>query len=340
MNRTIQSLAVALAFCAQGFAASAQEEKVTFATASGSVAYVTYYATEEMGYFKDVGLETEMILTGSGSKAMAAAVGGNVDVVMPSAGELLKARQKEIDLVMFGAVATQLSTSIVFSKDWAASHNITDNSSLDEKIAALKGIRLAISGPGSLTDAVVKYFARRGGFDPDRDMTLVAIQNQSSAMMISMEQGRVDGFVIAPPDTNIAAHDQGALIAFNLAAGKIPELAGYFHIGLASTEEFAKSAKAEKIAKAFQMTLDAINDPARTNEVRDRIHAKYYPKVDAGVFAEVWKNVAIAVPDTLQMTDASFDKVLVLEKVLDPENDLSAVQGSYTNEVADKVAQR
>jgi NitT/TauT family transport system substrate-binding protein len=280
-----------------------------------------------------------MILTGSGAKAMAAAVGGNVDVVMPSPAEVMKAREKDIDLVLFGAVSTELSTSIVFSKDWAARHNITESSSLEEKMAALKGARLAISSPGSLTDAVVRYFAGRGGLDPDRDMTLVAIPNQSSAMMIAMEQDRVDGFVIAPPDTVIAAHDLGAVIAFNLAAGagKVPELAGFFHIGLAGTEEFVQSEKAEKVARAFQMTLDAINDPERTEIVRDRVHAAHYSNVDPEIFAEVWRNVVSAVPDTLRMDDGLFEKVLVLEEIVSADMDASMIAGSYTNELADTV---
>lgn len=337
MIRMATGLAACLIASTLACSAGAQE-KVTFATATGSVSYVTYYAAQEMGYFAEAGVEPEMILTGSGAKAMAAAVGGDVDVVMPSPAEIMKARDQNIDLVLFGAVSTQLSTSIVYSKDWAESHSITDSSSLEERIAALEGVRLAISSPGSLTDAVARYFAGRGGLDPDRDMTLVGIPNQSGAMMIAMEQGRVDGFVIAPPDTVIAAHDLGAVIAFDLAAGKVPELAGFFHIGLAGSEEFVQSEKAEKVARAFQMTLDAINDPERTEIVRDKVHAAHYSTVDPDIFSEIWRNVVIAVPDTLRMDDGLFEKVLVLEQIISPDVDASMVAGSYTNEVADKVA--
>jgi NitT/TauT family transport system substrate-binding protein len=318
---------------------SRAQEKVTVALASGSVAYISYYAADAMGYFREAGLAPEMILTGSGAKALAAAVGGNVDLVMPTASEIMKARAKGIDLVMFGAVATQLGTSIVFSKDWATRHRLTKSSSLDERIAALKGIRLAISGAGSLTDAVVRFFAARGKLDPDRDMTLVGIPNISNAMMLAMDQGRVDGFVIAPPDTNTAEHTMGALIAFDMAAGRVPELAGYFHIGLAGTEKFVKSEKALKVARAFQMTLDAIHDPARTNQVRDKVHAANYPKVDPAIFADVWRNVIAQAPRTLQMNDAMFERSIVLDKIVSPEMNASMIKGSYTNVAADRARQ-
>jgi NitT/TauT family transport system substrate-binding protein len=314
------------------------QDKVSVATASGSVAYISYYAADAMGFFKDVGLNSELILTGSGPKALAAAVGGNVDFVMPTAVDVMMARHKGIDLIMFGAVATQLGTSVVFSKEWAAKHNLTKSSSLEERIAALKGIRLAISSPGSLTDAVARYFASRAKLDPDRDMTLVSIPNVSNAMMISMQRGRIDGFVIAPPDTNIAEHTMGALIAFNLAAGEVPELAGYFHIGLGGTDKFVKSEKAQKVARAFQMTLDAIHDPKRTEEVRDKVRAVYYPTVDPAIFADVWLNVIAQAPKTLQMTDSMFERSIVLDKIVSPELNSSMINGSFTNVVADRVA--
>lgn len=338
MNDIFRGIAACLLGSTLLLAPARAQERVSVATASGSVAYISYYAADAMGFFKKVGLNSELILTGSGPKALAAAVGGNVDFVMPTAVDVMRARDKGIDLVMFGAVATQLGTSIVFSKDWAAKHHLTKNSNLEDRIAALRGIRLAVSSPGSLTDAVVRYFASRAKLDPDRDMTLVSIPNVSNAMMISMEQGRVDGFVIAPPDTNIAEHTMGAFIAFNLAAGEVPELAGYFHIGLGGTEKFVKSEKAQKVARAFQMTLDAIHDPRRTNEVRDKVRAAYYPKVDPVVFADAWLNVIAQAPKTLQMNDQLFERSIVLDKIVSPELNSSMIKGSYTNSVADKVA--
>lgn len=338
LNRFAKMLGSCIAAMTLVCTAAEAQEKVTFATASTSLSYVTYYATLDMGFFKKVGLEPELNLVGSGAKAMAAAVGGDVDVIMPSPAEVMKARTKGIPLITFGAVATQLGTSVVFSKDWAAKHHITANSTLEEREAALKGIRLAVSSSGSLTDAVARYFALRGGLNPDRDMTLVGIPNQSGAMMIAMDRGRVDGFVIAPPDTNIAAKKLGAIIAFNPPSGNIPDLAGFFHIGLAGNEKFVRSEKAEKVARAFQMTLDAINDPARTNIVRDRVHAAHYSNVDPEIFAQVWEYVVAAVPDTLKMNDGMFEKLTDLYKLVDPEFNRGMIAGSYTNEVADKVA--
>ena len=117
-------------------------------------------------------------------------------------------------------------------------------------------------------------------------------------MMLAMSQDRVDGFVIAPPDTTIAAHKLGAMIAFDPAGGKVPELAGFFYIGLAGSAKFAQSDKAEKLAQAFQMTLDAIRDPKTSNAVRDRVHDAQYKNVDPEIWADVWQTVVNGTGDT------------------------------------------
>ena len=335
--RIFGNIVAVFAMAAGASSAAISQEKVTFATATGSVAYITYYAAEEMGFFSKVGIKPEMILTGSAPKAIAGLMSGDIDVVMPAPNQVIKARHRGLPIVLFGAVLTELNTNVVFSKDWAAKHSITDDSSIPDKIAALKGIRLAINAPGSITDSIARYFASRGGLDPDRDMTLVGIPNQSNAMMLAMEQGRVDGFVIAPPDTTIAAHKLGAIVAFNMSAGKVPDLAGYFHIGLGATEKFVRTEKAIKVAQAFQMTLDAIKDPKTTNFVRDKVRNAYYANVEPEIFADVWKDIVVSVPANLAMDDKLFDKVVALEKVTSPEVDTSMIAGSYTNLVADKV---
>ena len=89
MKNIFRGIAASLLGSALLLAPARAQEKVIVATASGSVAYITYYAADAMGFFKDAGLTSEMILTGSGAKALAAAVGGNVDVVMPTAAEVM-----------------------------------------------------------------------------------------------------------------------------------------------------------------------------------------------------------------------------------------------------------
>lgn len=312
-------------------------EKVTFASGTGSISYVTYYVAEEMGYFEDAGIVPEMMLAGSGAKAMAAVASGDVDVVIRAPSEVMKARKKGLDLVIFGALVTEMSASIVLSRDWAAEHGVTEDSDWPVKLAALKDARLAINGPGSITDAVPRYFAAQAGLDPERNMTLVSIPNQGGAMLLALEQGRVDGFVTSPPDTYIAQKELGATIAFNLAAGRVPELANYFYIGLAAGEDFVKTERAVKVAHAFQMALDAINDPSLTDTVRDKVHAAHYANVDPEIFAEVWKNVVIGAPASLEMNDALFAKVLMLEHILSPELGETLDPAVYTNAVAAKA---
>ena len=337
MVNHILMLCAGLIAALSGASGAMAQEKVTFASGTRSVSYVTYYAAQEMGYFAEVGLQPEMILAGSGPKAMAAVASGDVDVVIRAPSEIIKSREKGLDVKVFGALVTEMGANVVFSKKWAKDHQITEDSTTEQKLKALKGIRLAVNGPGSITDAVARYFVGRAGLNPDRDTMLISIPNQSGSMMLAMQQGRIDGFVVSSPDTDIAAKEQGAVIVFNNSAGKVPELAGYFYIGLGAASKFLKTEKARKVARAFQMTLDAIQDPARTETVRDKVRASQFTNVPADVFATVWKNVVIASPKKLEMNDGMFEKLGMLENVLSNQIDVSMARSSYTNELANAV---
>jgi NitT/TauT family transport system substrate-binding protein len=158
-------------------------------------------------------------------------------------------------------------------------------------------------------------------------------------MVAAMAQGRIDGFSSSPPESNVAAHDYGAVVAFNYAAGMVPDLVGYPHIAAMAPGSWLKSHKdeAEKFTRAIKMSLDAIADPARTNAVRDTVRNTYYPHVDSALFSEVWTDVVKGVAKSVKMDDKMFLQSIALEKVTTPDFDEGLIQGSYTNEFTDKV---
>jgi NitT/TauT family transport system substrate-binding protein len=315
------------------------QDKVTLIASTQSIAFATSLVAESMGYFKTVGLDLDVVRVDTGTKVVAAIAGGNGDIGLVPPSLVLKGRSVGMDIKMFATLSRNFTTNTVFSKEWAAAHNITEDSTIDEKAAALRGARVGVSGPGMI-EQIVRYMAHKAQLNPDRDLTIIPFGNDLSVMIAAMSQGRIDAFSASPPTSTIAVKDYGAVVPFNFAAGKVPEFAGFPHIVAFAQSQWLDTHKveAEKFAKAMQMALDAVSNPADTNTVRDAVKAQFFPAVDQAIFADIWLDVVKGNAKSIKMDDQMFVQAVALEKVSSPDFSESLIPGSYTNEFADKVS--
>ncbi len=319
-----------------GGMAQAQEalQKVRLAHSTDSFAFIVFFAADAMDYFREAGVDAEIIRAGSGAKTVAAVVGGSADVAIGATSSGLYARKEGIDMKMFALMVGQYSSSIIYSKDWAERHGITADSSFEDKLAALRGITIATSGPGA-GEHIIRYIVARAGLDVDRDVTITHLGNEGATMLAALEQGRIDAIALSPPTTHIAIKDQGAVMAFNTAAGEVDELDGYPYIVASARDSWlqANPDAARKVVSALQMALDAMHDPERTNAVRDAVHAKYYPDVDPELFATIWIEASESAALTAEIPEEKLAMVIDFVNRFEEEKlDPAIMAESYTNE--------
>jgi NitT/TauT family transport system substrate-binding protein len=325
-----------------GAARAEARDTVRIAHSTNGFAFLPLLVAVVMDHFKEAGVNVEVVRTGSGATAMAAAISGDVDICLEDPVSVLRARGNGSDLVIFGALITQVNANVVVSKAWAAQHNVTHDSPVEQKLAALKGIRLGITGVGSGSDNVSRYMARKAGLDPDRDLTIVGLGSEASPMLAGLELGRIDGITISAPTDHLAISKLGATMLFNLAAGEFPPLNGYFYIGMEANRAWldANKVKATKVAKGFQLALSAIADPAITTVVRDRVRARYFAAVDKPTFDSIWVDQTGAAPKTIQVTRDMVKRVVdtaaeFVGKPIDP----ALIDTSFVTTFADAVQQ-
>lgn len=292
--------------------AAAQEHKVVVTHSSNSFAFLTYFAASAMNYFEEAGVQVEEVRTGSGSKSLAAMAGGDADVYVGATASAFKSREQGLPVKIFAPVVTQQTSSIVVSRQWAEKMNVTEDSPLEEKMQALRGARIAMSGAGSGSDQAVRYVMAEAGLNPDRDAQLVSMGVNPAAYMGAMEADQIDGFCISPPETKLAEREIGAVMLINMAVGEVPSLDGFFYIGLQARDEWLASnpETAARMAVALKMAMDAVHDPARSAQVGEAVHAKYYPEMDTDLFTAAWNDQIASVPTTLDMTDEMVRQVV------------------------------
>ena len=188
--------AALLAFCSL---AQAQIEKRDVHIAVGgksALYYLPLTITEQLGYFKDEGLNVRISDFPGGTRSLEAVVGGSADVVSGAYEHTINMQSKKIHFeafVLTGA-CPQISVGIVSSR--AASYKSPKD---------LKGLKVGISAPGSSTNMVVNYLIAKGGLKPS-DISVIGI-GAGSSVISAVDQGRVDALSQTDPAMTILEKD-------------------------------------------------------------------------------------------------------------------------------------
>lgn len=284
-------------------AGAAQEtKKISIATSTTGMLYLPIYVADVMGYFDEEHLDVET-QTMKSSAIMAAVIGGNVDIYPGTPAAALRAASKGTEIRVFGAMLTQYASNVVISAELAEKTGVTDESSMQERIAALKGARIAVTGAGSGTHQLALYLFKQAGLDPDRDVTLVFIGG-SREILAAFEHDRIDGFILSNPTSDTGVMDYGGFLLFNMSGGDVEELNGYPYITLDARESWLREDPERAVAflRAIGKAQHAIRDPELSESVRDKVYEAYLSQFEKPLFDAAWANISKAYPESPMIT--------------------------------------
>jgi NitT/TauT family transport system substrate-binding protein len=98
---------------------------------------------------------------------------------------------KGIKTIAVGAFTGSLAMQFTARKDWMARVGVSPKSSLEDKLKALKGARIGASTIGGGPAQYARYLARSAGFDPERDLKILAV-GFGAARMAALRTNQVD----------------------------------------------------------------------------------------------------------------------------------------------------
>jgi NitT/TauT family transport system substrate-binding protein len=323
--------------CALLLSTPAWAEKVVIAYATSNVSFSTFYVAHARGYFKKFGLDTDVQLFGSGAKGMAAVIGGGADVYVGSVLSLPNARKQGADLVAFGSVVNQLVAPVVVSKKWAADHNLTEDTPYPEKLKALKGIRAAIAGPGSGPDQVMRYLAREGRLDPERDMQLVNMSADMASNISAMDRGAIDAIVLGSPVPELARKNLGAVTLIDFSKGHVPSMKDFPYGAVMAKADWLKAnpATAAKITAGLQMALESLRNPQENAAAKAVLKGKYLTPMSDDILDEAWASLPRTIPQSVEFTKPMMVRVLEFTNLFEQKKaDPNTADQYFTNEYA------
>jgi len=217
---TVCLVVVLICIGTSSWAAQSGSEKVVFSIPSRSIAAVDLYIAKERGFFREEGLDVDIVQI-RGNVAIAAALSGQVQATN-GIGTVIRALERsDVPLKI-------LTVSLKRNLFWlVARPGITS-------ISQLKGKILGTTTFGGSQHTAATRLIRKGGVDPDKELTVV-VGGDVPAQLQSLISGAIDVAALSPP-TVILARDK---FHMNILGSAMEDLANLQN-GTAVTEKLLR----------------------------------------------------------------------------------------------------
>jgi len=231
----ITAVALMIAGCSEG-----ARTQITVASLP-SAFLAAMYVAERDGTFEQEGLDVTIVELQSGADGVAAAVSGSAQIADIGFDDLVTlAEEGEGGLVMVHNLVRRVTLALVMNPDVAKERRVTRESPLEDRYAALKGLRLGVTSPGAASDRYLRYYLREAGLDPDKDAEIIAIGDGSS-LLAALETDQIDAYQLSPPTPYVAESEGFGTILIDGAAGDVPALSDFAYTGFAANREWAQA---------------------------------------------------------------------------------------------------
>ena len=183
----------------------AEKDKIRIGYAARAVTHSLPFLAQEAGFFRDEGLQVEVVRT-SGAVSPMALLSGDTDFATMSAFLMIPVVVRTPDVVMLGGLTRYASMTLV-------SH--PEIRSAKELIGAVIGLQR----PGNAYEKNARSALQHLRLNPDKDVKFLYL-GSNDAMWIALEARRVTATMLSPPAT-LFARKAGMNFLVNLADLKI-----------------------------------------------------------------------------------------------------------------------
>ena len=153
-----------------------------------SLYYLPLTVAEQLGYFKDEGLDLKISDFAGGAQSLRAVVGGSADVVAGAYEHTINMQAQKQALIAFVQMGRLPQISVGIATTKAASYRSPRD---------LKGLKVGVSAPGSSTNILFNYFISRDGLKPN-DVAVIGVGTGAGAIA-ALKNGQIDAISNADP---------------------------------------------------------------------------------------------------------------------------------------------
>ncbi|MGI4950284.1 MAG: ABC transporter substrate-binding protein [Janthinobacterium lividum] len=257
--------------------------KVRIGQATPAVSFLPIQAARALGSFPAAGLDLDWAAIPGGDPACLAALdSGDIDLAAVGSETLLNAIAKGQPYQMVASLMSKVSLELVLSNKAIEHTGVSPaDDPLEKRLAALKGLTVGVSAIGGTQDRAARWLARQAGIDPKTGVS-IAMAGPPPALQAAMEAGRIDAFVLSPPEGLLAEDARIGQVLIRMG-DEFPALKGVPSLVLAvkTPVDAARRALVVETCKALRAACTALlADPPGTAA---KIQAALYPRIKAPV---------------------------------------------------------
>jgi NitT/TauT family transport system substrate-binding protein len=166
-----------------------EKPKTTIAVGGkAALYYLPLTIAEQLGYFRDEGLQVEILDFAGGAKALQAMMGGGADVVSGGFDHVMVMRARGQNLRGFVLQLATPAISLGIASRRAAEYRSPKD---------LKGMKIGVSAPGSSTHAFINHLLATAGLAPE-DVSIIGV-GTGPAAVAAMQAGHLDAIANIEP---------------------------------------------------------------------------------------------------------------------------------------------
>ena len=332
--KTLLAAPAAIALPRLAFAQGKPEKsKLTIAVGGKNLFYyLPLTIAEQLGYFKDEGLQVEIPDFAGGAKALQALVGGSADVVSGAYEHTInmQAKNQPIMSVVLQGRAPQIVMA-VSTKTMPGYKSIAD----------LKGKKIGVTAPGSSTAMMASYVLAKAGLKAS-DVSFIGV-GASSGAISAVKSGQVDAIANLDPVITMLQRDNLIKVVADtrtlkdtqaVYGGPMPAACLYTPVKFVQDNPGTTQALANAMVRALRWLQKAgPSDIVKT--VPDA-----YLLGDRALYLAAWERVREAIsPDGLMPEAGPATALRMLQTFEDSLKDKPIDLGkTYTNSFARKAA--
>lgn len=315
--------------------AQAQLEKRDVHIAVGGKAsfyYLPLTIAEQLGYFRDEGLNLKISDFAGGAVALRAVVGGSADVVSGAYEHTISLQSKK---QFFRAFALQgRLPQIAFGVSSAKAGQV-------KSLKDLKGLRIGVSAPGSSTHNLVKQLLVKGGLDPNKDAAIIGVGLGAQAVA-AIKSGQIDAISNTDPVMTKLEQDNAIKLLADTRTVKgtqevwgAPLPAGCLYAPIEFTQKYPNTAQA--LANAIVRADKWIARASATDVAK--VVPEAYLMGDRALYLFSYDKVKEAISPDGIISDAGAKATLKALGAFDPNIKESEIrlEQTYTNDFAKKA---
>lgn len=262
-------LAVAMALPHSSANAQSPLKKVRLGIAATSVGFLPFYAALQRGFYKDEGIDLEIILM-SLAAANNAFFKGDIDYSAGLTGLAAAAARNFPAKILIFTVAKPLQ-SFISRKEIREPRD-------------LKGKKIAGSTPGGSATILAYQALRHFNLEPGKDVTVAPIGGSGAGRLAILEQGLVDASLLSVPENIIALQRGYHELIF------VGDIVTFPQNGFGASVQRIQQQPDEvyRMVRATLRGLRFVADEANQDQARD-IMMKQWKVTDAKLAAEMLK---------------------------------------------------